>query len=159
MAIARRQLRALMANELNLPRTVETQLQLGLLAAQVAVAERLPALVAATQPPEFAWDLPRLERFVQALAPNARRAVQLLCDEGGSATPARMHELTGAKSMAGMTTSIRRAAVHAAPGILGPQLAVVGTVSADNQQAIARYRIDPDILPLLREALTRHAAR
>ncbi len=146
-----------MADELNLPRIVETQLQLGLLAAQVALAERLPVLAETSQePPQCLIDRARLERFVRALSPNARRAVRLLCDEeGGSATPARLMELTGAKNMGGMTASVRKATHRAFPQVIGrPDL--LRTIRSDETQpTVERYEIAPAILLQLREALTR----
>ncbi|MFE3447062.1 hypothetical protein ACFXNW_28855 [Nocardia sp. NPDC059180] len=159
LAIARRQLQLAMADELYSPASVETRVQLGLLASNIALAERLgPAGL--REPEPFRWELPLLETFVRELAPKARGTLRLLCDEGGSATPARLMELTGAKSLAGLTNAIRRATHdatrdHPHSGLPAERALLHVEYSGRPNQVVVRYYVDPDVLPLLKEAINR----
>ncbi|MEU2106378.1 hypothetical protein [Nocardia sp. NPDC019255] len=160
LEIAREQLRyAMIAN--SAPMTLETRLQLGLLAAQVALAERLPLKVNGTRrvlrddKEEFEWDEEFLERFLRNLGPAGRRWIRVLVNEGGVATPARIKELTGAKALGGMSTTMRRA-MHATTDKLPPPRLIESRSTDDPQNpTIVEYRLAEGTLPLLAAALER----
>lgn len=122
--IAREQLRAISAVD-SQSMTLEARLQLGLLASNIALAERLPTRSAigedSLQDGEaFSWTPANVEQFLQNLSPEGKQLIEILISEGGTATPGRVKELTGRKSLASITSSLRRASHRTAPNQLPP---------------------------------------
>ncbi|MBC7301410.1 MAG: hypothetical protein H5T78_10690 [Nocardia sp.] len=160
LAIAREQLRHLVtAGERDLD-DPQFRLQLGLLAAQIALAERLPEGLQEEQPvprppvPAAEWDRPTIQNFLEGLPGIGMKTLRILVAEGGSATPARIKELTGAKSLSGIKAA-QYSASRSMP--LGPRPPgrLIEKKHLDNRQeaAIERYFIRASLLPLVREAL------
>lgn len=164
LAVAREQLRAILRSGDALPQSPEFRVQLGLLAAQIAVAERLDN--ASPEAPEQRaedqfWDLPRLVAVISKLAPKTRQFLQVLVDEGGAATPARLKELTGMKSTAGAVTSIRTAVSSVTrDSAVFPTPMLVQSERVDGHQTpIARYVLASDVLDLTRRGLAQVEAQ
>ncbi|WP_067474259.1 hypothetical protein [Nocardia amamiensis] len=159
LEVAREQLRyAMIVN--SAPMTLETRLQLGLLAAQVALAERLPLKVNGTRrvlrdEEEFVWDEEFLERFLRNLGPSGRRWIRVLVDEGGVATPGRIKEVTGAKSLGGMSSTMRRAMHATTDKLPPPRLIQLRTTDDPQNPVIVEYRLAEGTLPVVTAVLER----
>lgn len=158
LEVARAQLRAaLMAAETQ-PLTIETRLQIGLLAAQIALAERLPVRADGAEDlageEEFVWNAMRVEKFLRNLDPPGIQLLEILVTEGGTATPDRVKELTGRKSLAGITSALRSAAHRTTPELLPPPR-LVEVIRIRNTDKAQLYRIGEEILPIVAAALQR----
>lgn len=159
LAIAREQLAVLQL--MPPPQSIEARLQLGLLAAQIAIAERMPSPQGRPHPSrareEFVWDVVTLVRYLDHLHRNTRNAIRLLIAEGGAATPDRLRELTGAKSLSTLKTSERKAGRAALPEVSPlemPRL-ICTRENTDNSTytTISRYYLQPEVVPMIVEAL------
>lgn len=163
----------------------ELRLHMGLLAAQVAVAERMPAprrptaaeVPAADQPADddipapvtvietdgstTVWDVDLIARLLTVSNPSGVDMIQAIADEGGRITMERFLEVTGRKSIGGMTQAIRRATGTAtANSILPPpQLVRREHVGNDRSARLLTLYFPDGLLPLVRFALDRTAAR
>ncbi|MEU0502033.1 hypothetical protein [Nocardia sp. NPDC005998] len=159
--VAREQLRYAMIINPGGPMTFENRLQLGLLAAQVALAERLPLRINGTtevlrdDEDEFVWDDELIEQVLRNLGPAGRRWIRALVAEGGSATPVRIKEITGAKALGGMVTTMRRATHGISRAVPPPRL--IETRKSDDPQnpVILEYYLVKGTLPLIVAALER----
>jgi hypothetical protein len=160
LQIAREQLRYAMIAD-PAPMTLESRLQLGLLAAQVALAERLPLRINGTHQvlrddeEEFVWDDEFLERFLRTLGPSGRRWIRVLVAEGGAATPDRIKEVTGAKALGGMSSTMRRAVHSTTDRLPPPRLIKARNMDDPQNPAILEYRLAEGTLPLVTAALER----
>ncbi|MFI1465602.1 hypothetical protein [Nocardia carnea] len=159
LEVARTQLHAALTAAETQPLTLEAHLQLGLLAAQIALAERLPIRASGTQEvpgfdEEFTWSAGRVEQFLGNLDPPGIQLLEILVAEGGAATPERIKELTGRKSLAGITSALRAAAHRTTPELLPPPrlIQVVRVRGTDKAQL---YRISAEMLPIIAAALQR----
>lgn len=139
--------------------TIEAHLQVGLLAAQIALAERLSVradgageLVGSNE--EFVWNAPRVEKFLRNLDPPGFQLLEILVAEGGTATPDRVKELTGRKSLAGITSALRSAAHRMTPELLPPPR-LVEVVRVRRTDKAQLYRISEENLPIVAAALQR----
>lgn len=160
LAVAREQARHLVAEggpHLDDP---QFRLQLGLLAAQIALAERLPEVptkeerpVPRSAKPADEWDFATVKSFIEVLPGIGMQALRILLAEGGTATPARIKELTGAKSLSGIKSAQQYAvrSMTTEP----PHNWLIERKYLDNRRenAIERYFIRANLLPLVREAL------
>ncbi|WP_067458321.1 hypothetical protein [Nocardia alba] len=164
LAIAREQLRHLAdGRHLDDP---QFRLQLGLLAAQIALAERLPADLPLPadlwqeqqipHPPVTVgeWDLPTIQRFLEGLPDTGMKTLRALVAEGGSATPARIKELIGMKSLSGVK-SAQQNAFRLMPSQPRPPGWLIEKKHTNNNQdaTIERYFVRSALLPLVAEAL------
>lgn len=160
--VAREQLRSAMVFNPEGHMSFENRLQLGLLAAQVALAERLPLRINGTtkvlrddDEEEFEWDAELIERVLRKLGPAGRRWIRALVAEGGSATPARLKEITGAKALGGMMTTMRRAAHGISRRFPPPQLIAVHRSDDPQNPVILGYHLPDGTVPLIVTALER----
>lgn len=156
LEVARAQLHAALKAAETQSLTVETHLQVGLLAVQIALAERLPVraneLVGSDE--EFVWNAPRVEKFLRNLDPPGFQLLEILVAEGGMATPDRVKELTGRKSLAGITSALRSAAHRMTPELLPPPR-LVEVVRVRRTDKAQLYRISEENLPIVAAALQR----
>ncbi|WP_067470339.1 hypothetical protein [Nocardia amamiensis] len=161
LQVAREQLRiAMVADTTN--RSIEFRVQLGLLAAQVALAERLPLSDTAArrgmklEDDEFVWSDVLVARFLKNTSPTGLKLIRLLAAEGGAATPARVKEITGYKSLAAITSALRAAAMdttpHRAPP---PSLVEVRRTRDQKNPTVLEYRLAKGTLPWVMQALER----
>lgn len=143
--------------------TLELRLQLGLLAAQVALAEQLPETkrrnLRDDDDEEFVWTTEAVEKFLDACSASAVQMIRYLADEGGAATPSRLKELTGAKSLAGITNSIHRAASDMRRARFPAPKLVEVCHTKPPHRVVAEYRLAEATLPLVVEAFERIDAR
>lgn len=161
LAVAREQLRYAMIVDPRLM-TLELRLQLGLLAAQVALAERLPEAKRRNlrdDDEEFVWTVEAVEKFLDRCATSAVQMIRCLADEGGAATPSRLKELTGAKSLAGITNSIRRTSSDMWRNHFPEPTLVEICHTKPPHRVVTAYRLAEDTLPLVVEAFERLDAR
>ncbi|MGW6730174.1 hypothetical protein ACWF9G_30110 [Nocardia sp. NPDC055029] len=159
LAIAREQIRHLLADggqHLNDP---QFRLQLGLLASQIALAERLPGGLPEERPvplpssPEVEWNLPTIKNFLERLPGIGMKTVRILVAEGGSATPARIKELTGAKGLSGLKSAQQYATRSMTRPLPHGWLIEQKYLDNRRENATERYFIRANLLPLVGEAL------
>lgn len=161
LAIAREQLRHLVTVDGQPLDDPQFRLQLGLLAAQIALAERIPGDLPYEQQvprPQVAvseWDLPTIKNFVEGLPGIGMQTLRILVAEGGSATPARIKELTSAKSLSGVQSAQQYAARSMKVGQRPSEGWLIEKKHVGNRReaAIERYFIRANLLPLVKEAL------
>ncbi len=164
LAVARQQLHGLLDSAHLSPSTPQFRLELGLLAAVVALAERLPDRVSVapptsigqqpqTQAPGAFWSPERINTVVDNLTPGARRFLQALVDKGGSATPQQLKDATGAKSLGGTTAALRGAVNHVTRGMVPAPKLVQARRIGNMQSPIQTYYLAPGVLEPLRHYL------
>jgi hypothetical protein len=159
LTVAREQLRVVLASGLQ-SLTVESRLHLGLLAAQITMAERLPVPAQAGWDPlrpmdkQFSWDAATVDLYLRNLEPTGLQLIQILVSEGGTATPDRIKLLTGKKSLAGMTSALRRATHRIASTRLPPPRLVQVDRQRHTDKAL-RYRLSEETLPIVAATLER----
>lgn len=141
---ARDQLRILVEEADGMEVSREFRLGLGLLAAQVATAERLtippkqappvsiwglavadgvaevpdPVTVVVPDGASMVWDVELLGRILAAAKPAAVEMIKAIADEGGRISKERFLKVTGRRSMAGMTQAVRSAIMTAAGDLM-----------------------------------------
>ncbi|MDN2499547.1 hypothetical protein FHY52_23145 [Nocardia nova] len=142
----REQLRVLVEEAQGTEVTREFRLGLGLLAAQVATAERIPppapkpapavsiwgpavasdvaedpdpVAVVAPDGSSTVWDVELLGRILAAAKPTGVEMIKAIADEGGRISKDRFLEVTGRRSMAGMTQAVRSAITTASGDLMG----------------------------------------
>ncbi len=130
---AREQLRSVLDEVAGAELPVELRVQLGLLAALVAVAERLSVApaharaegsvvdgevgsvrVLAWNDSYLEWNVELAVRVLAKTAPRGIDLIRVMIGEGGRVSADRVRELTGLKSIANMTRAIRTAYVTVA---------------------------------------------
>ncbi|WP_132370457.1 hypothetical protein [Nocardia alba] len=121
---------------------------------------RLPAdLLQAQQVPHLPvtvgeWDLPTIKRFIEGLPGTGMQTLRALVAEGGSATPARIKELIGMKSLSGVKSAQQKAFRSIPLQPRPPGWLIEKKHTNNNQDAvIERYFIRSNLLPLVVEAL------
>ncbi|MEV6281064.1 hypothetical protein [Nocardia sp. NPDC051832] len=143
--------------------SMEARIQLGLLAAHVALAERLPIAesvhVRAAEGPDMVWDAELITRILEKVGPSSIWLVQILVDHGGWATVEQIKEITGHKSLASMRTPLVRAAGRVTNRLPAPRLVEERRAPDPRKSKIVGYRMREDLLPLAAEALAHLDAR
>ncbi|MEU4841714.1 hypothetical protein [Nocardia testacea] len=132
LEFARQQLHLAVEEFSGIEMAPQDRVQLGLLAAQVALSDRISALISGTVTAEVAtvehspivddpsvgdktaedgpWTPALCERILQSSTPGGFRLVKALVAEGGSASIARLTELTGDPLLRAATQSLNMAA-------------------------------------------------
>ncbi|RJO79157.1 hypothetical protein D5S18_02065 [Nocardia panacis] len=159
LQVARDQLRYILITD-SAPMSLEMRLQLGLIAAQVALAERLPLRTDDTTRPqnvveadEFVWDDVTVQRFIGRLGPTGLRAIRALVAAGGTATPEQLKRALGAKNLGGMTSNLRRAVHYITKRVPPPLLVEARHEGNSLAEPIREYRFSAGTLPMVVTAL------
>ncbi|MDR7170502.1 hypothetical protein J2W56_004253 [Nocardia kruczakiae] len=184
---AREQLRVLVEEADGTEVTREFRLGLGLLAAQVATAERMPLPASKPAPavsiwgpavaPDVAeapdpvtvvapdgsstvWDVGLLGRILAAAKPAGVEMIKAIADEGGRISKDRFLEVTGRRSMAGMTQAVRSAITTASGDLMGPSARLVRRrhENDDESARVLELFFPEGLQPLVVYALSRHFA-
>lgn len=165
--------------------TREFRLGLGLLAAQVATAERMPlpapkpapavsiwgpavapdvaeapdpVTVVAPDGSSTVWDVELLGRILAAAKPAGVEMIKAIADEGGRISKERFLEVTGRRSMAGMTQAVRSAITTASGDLMGPSGRLVRRrhENDDESARVLELYFPEGLQPLVAYALDRH---
>lgn len=180
---AREQLRALVEEAQGTEVTREFRLGLGLLAAQVATAERMsppkqalavsiwgpavaddmaeapaPVTVVAPDGSSTVWDVELLGRILAAAKPAGVEMIKAIADEGGRISKDRFLEVTGRRSTAGMTQAVRTAITTASGDLMGPSARLVRRrhENDDESARVLELYFPEGLQPLVAYALDRH---
>jgi hypothetical protein len=164
LEFAHQQLRLAMEEFAGTEMTPQVRVQLGLLASQVALADRLSALFsadlayktgavepepAADDPGEdVRWTPALCERILRASAPVGYRLVQALVAEGGSASVARLTELTGDPLLRAATQTLNMAARREGVGHALPERRLIQAYRYPNPltSKVTAYSLPADSL-------------
>lgn len=182
---ARQQLRILAQESDGTQMTSEFRLGLGLLAAQVATAERMsspppkpapagsiwgpaaadsaaeapePVTIVAPDGSAVVWDVELIGRILAASKPAGVEMIRAIADEGGRISRERFLEVTGRRSIAGMTQAIRSATTTAISGARMPYPRLVRRrhENDDESSRVLELYFPEGLQPLVAYALQRH---
>ncbi|MEV6320586.1 hypothetical protein AB0M45_05220 [Nocardia sp. NPDC051787] len=161
----------LAAEELNgSEMTPQLRVQLGLLAAQVAVADRLSALLSGTDtvesdpvdtPPDIGevegveWTPAVAAQILRSSTPGGYRLVQALIAEGGSAPVGRLSELTGDSLLRAATQSLNVAARREGVTRGLPERRLIQAIRYPNPltSKVAAYSLPTESIPAFTAAI------
>ncbi|GGL44295.1 hypothetical protein [Nocardia jinanensis] len=173
LEFARQQLRLAIDEFADSEMTPQVRVRLGLLASQVALADLLSGLLPGaasdnsdTVEPELAADDPDevvrwtpalCERILRTSAAAGHRLVQALVAEGGSASVARLTELTGDPLLRAATQTLNMAARREGVGHALPDRRLIQAYRYPNPvtSKVTAYSLPADSLPSFTTAVER----
>lgn len=151
------------------------RVQVGLLAAQVALAERLPRQPKASSARRLAaaaaepgpvrvldhdgeadeWDVDLIERILHRAKPSGMALIRAMVAEGGRISTERLRETSGLKSFAPMTNAINRACFDRDRPRPAIGLVRQHHATRDPGSRVVAMYFPPDVLPLVVATLNR----